>query len=315
MKHTLPKRSDVAAADKWHIEDYYENDSLWEEAYTMLMEEIPELAAYSGHLGESAATLLACLEKNQELSLILDQVYTYANMRMHEDSANAFYQGMASRAEMLLIRYSDAISFLTPEILSLPEDVLADFRMERAEDFHLYDHFFDNLLRQKAHTLSPAEESLLAKTAELGGAPQNIFTMLNDADMRFGDITDADGDKVPLTKGRYVTFLESSDRRVRKEAFQTLYASYLKQKNTLAATYAASVKSDVFFASARKYDSARAMALYDDNIPLSVYDNLIETVHANLHLMHRYVALRKNCWGWTKSTCTICTHPWWMMWM
>lgn len=297
MKHTLPKRSDVAAADKWHIEDYYENDSLWEEAYTMLMEEIPELAAYSGHLGESAATLLACLEKNQELSLILDQVYTYANMRMHEDSANAFYQGMASRAEMLLIRYSDAISFLTPEILSLPEDVLADFRMERAEDFHLYDHFFDNLLRQKAHTLSPAEESLLAKTAELGGAPQNIFTMLNDADMRFGDITDADGDKVPLTKGRYVTFLESSDRCVRKEAFQTLYASYLKQKNTLAATYAASVKSDVFFASARKYDSARAMALYDDNIPLSVYDNLIETVHANLHLMHRYVALRKKLLG------------------
>ena len=297
MKHTLPKRCDVAAADKWHIEDYYENDSLWEEAYTMLMEEIPELAAYSGHLGESAATLLACLEKNQELSLILDQVYTYANMRMHEDSANAFYQGMASRAEMLLIRYSDAISFLTPEILSLPEDVLADFRMERAEDFHLYDHFFDNLLRQKAHTLSPAEESLLAKTAELGGAPQNIFTMLNDADMRFGDITDADGDKVPLTKGRYVTFLESSDRRVRKEAFQTLYAAYLKQKNTLAATYAASVKSDVFFASARKYDSARAMALYDDNIPLSVYDNLIETVHANLHLMHRYVALRKKLLG------------------
>ena len=113
MKHTLPKRCDVAAADKWHIEDYYENDSLWEEAYTMLMEEIPELAAYSGHLGESAATLLACLKKNQELSLILDQVYTYANMRMHEDSANAFYQGMASRAEILLIRYSDAISFLT----------------------------------------------------------------------------------------------------------------------------------------------------------------------------------------------------------
>lgn len=131
----------------------------------------------------------------------------------------------------------------------------------------------------------------------MGGAPQNIFTMLNDADIRFGEITDADGETVPLTKGRYVTFLENSDRRVRKEAFTSLYNTYFSQKNTLAATYAASVKSDVFFAKARNYSSARKMALADDNIPLSVYDNLIDTVHQYLPLMHRYVALRKKLLG------------------
>ncbi len=297
MQHTLPKRTEVDASDQWHIEDYYANDTLWEEAYTATEDELSELCAYSGHLSESAATLLACLEKNDALSLTLDQLYTYANMRMHEDSANAYYQGLASRAEQLLIAYSAAISFLTPEIIAMPESLLSDFRQERAEDFQIYNHFFENLLRQKAHTLSPIEENLLAKAAELGGAPQQIFTMLNDADIRFGEITNQEGVRVSLTKGRYITFLESDDRRVRKEAFETLYAAYWKQKNTLAATYAASVKSDVFFAKARKYSSAREMALADDNIPVSVYDNLIETVHRHLPMMHRYVALRKKMLG------------------
>lgn len=295
MQNTLPKRQDIDAAHKWHIEDYYANDTLWEDAYTSLAQNLSKLSAFAGHLHASADTLLDCLQQNEALSLQLDQLYTYANMRMHEDSANAYYQGLASRAEQLLIQYSAAISFLTPEILAIPEDTLRSWRTQ--PKFAVYDHYFDNLLRQKAHTLSPAEENLLAQAAEMGGAPQHIFTMLNDADIRFGEITDADGNPATLTKGRYVTFLESSDRRVRKEAFDTLYDAYTKQKNTLAATYAASVKSDVFFAKARNYASAREMALADDNIPVSVYDNLIETVHRHLPLMHRYVALRKKLLG------------------
>lgn len=297
MKTKLPLRKDVDPSSKWHIEDYYANDSLWEEAYTKLSQKISSLEKFQGHLSDSAQTLWDCFQKDEEISMELDQLYTYANMRLHEDSANAFYQGLASRAEMLLIQYNAAVSFLTPELLSMPEEKLNAFRKEKKKEFQKYDHFFHNLLRKKAHILTPAEESLLAKAAELGGAPQNIFTMLNDADITFGNITDADGDQVPLTKGRYVTFLESPDRRVRKEAFDTLYTAYLAQKNTLAATYGASVKSDVFFAKARNYESARAMALADDNIPLSVYDNLIETVHAHLPLMHRYVALRKKLLG------------------
>lgn len=297
MKTKLPLRKDVAPSHKWHIEDYYANDDLWEASYAELSQNISSLDAFQGHLSDSAQTLWDCFQKDEEISMELDKLYTYANMRLHEDSGNAFYQGLASRAEMLLIQYSAAVSFLTPELLSMPEERLNAFRKEKAQEFQKYDHFFHNLLRKKAHILTPAEESLLAKAAELGGAPQNIFTMLNDADISFGNITDADGDQVPLTKGRYITFLESPDRRVRKEAFDTLYAAYLAQKNTLAATYGASVKSDVFFAKARNYESARAMALADDNIPLSVYDNLIETVHAHLPLMHRYVALRKKILG------------------
>lgn len=293
MHHSIPERKDTDPRFRWQIEDYFKTDTQWEDAYAAIEASIPEMAAFSGKLADSAETLLSCLQKNEALSLKLDHVYTYANMRMHEDSGNAFYQGMASRAEMLLIRYSAAISFLTPEIIAIPKEKLTDFRKEKSADFAIYDHFFHTLLRQKAHTLTPAEENLLAKTAELGGAPQQIFTMLNDADITFPSIQTADGTELELTKGRYVTFLERPDRSVREQAFKNLYSVYLSQKNTIAATYASSVKSDVFFAEARKYGSAMEMALSDDNIPLSVYDNLIETVNKNLPLLHRYVSLRK----------------------
>ncbi len=293
MNHTIPERKDTDPRYHWKIEDYFKTDADWEAAYTALEAAIPEITAFSGKLADSADTLLACLQKNEALSLRLDHLYTYASMRLHEDSANAFYQGLASRAELLLIRYSAAVSFLTPELLAIPEEKLTAFRQEKAADLAVYDHFFHSLLRQKAHTLSPTEEHLLAKTAELGGAPQQIFTMLNDADIRFPSIHTADGEELELTKGRYITFLESPDRTIRQQAFQNLYSVYMAQKNTLAATYAASVKSDVFFAEARSYGSAMEMALADDNIPLSVYDTLIDTVHQNLPLLHRYVSLRK----------------------
>lgn len=293
MNHTIPERKDTDPRYHWKIEDYFKTDADWEAAYTALEAAIPEITAFSGKLADSADTLLACLQKNEALSLRLDHLYTYASMRLHEDSANAFYQGLASRAELLLIRYSAAVSFLTPELLAIPEEKLTAFRQEKAADLAVYDHFFHSLLRQKAHTLSPTEEHLLAKTAELGGAPQQIFTMLNDADIRFPSIHTANGEELELTKGRYITFLESPDRTIRQQAFQNLYSVYMAQKNTLAATYAASVKSDVFFAEARSYGSAMEMALADDNIPLSVYDTLIDTVHQNLPLLHRYVSLRK----------------------
>lgn len=293
MNHTIPERKDTDPRFHWHIEDYFQTDADWEAAFAVLEKSLPELTAFSGRLADSAEMLLGCLQKNEALSLRLDHIYTYASMRLHEDSGNAFYQGMASRAEMLLIRYSAAVSFLTPEIIAIPAEKLAAFRKEKAADFAIYDHFFHTLLRQKAHTLSPAEESLLAKAAEMGGAPQQIFTMLNDADIRFPSVQTADGEELELTKGRYVTFLENPDRSIRKQAFQNLYSVYSAQKNTIAATYAASVKSDVFFANARNYGSAMEMALSDDNIPLSVYDTLIDTVNKNLPLLHRYVSLRK----------------------
>ena len=297
MNYSIPERKDTDPRFRWHIEDYFKTDAEWENAFSALENVIPEMAAFSGTLATSAAQLLACLQKNEAHSLTLDHIYTYANMRMHEDSTNAFYQGMASRAEMLLIRYSAALSFLTPEIIAIPAEKLAAFREEKSADFAVYEHFFHSLLRQKAHTLTPAEENLLAKTAELGGAPQQIFTMLNDADISFPPIKTDHGEEMELTKGRYITFLENPDRNIRRQAFENLYSVYLSQKNTIAATYSASVKSDVFFAEAKKYGSAIEMALSDDNIPLSVYDTLIETVNRNLPLLHRYVSLRKKALG------------------
>lgn len=292
MAHEIPQRTQVEPQYKWHIEDFYADNTLWEADCQWLRDSLPELVAFQGHLGDSAKSLLDCLNKNSELSLILDKAYTYASMRLHEDSGSAASQAMASRGEMLVIEYSAAVSFVVPEIIAIPEEKLTAFRKEDSA-FDLYDHFFHTLLRQKAHTLSPIEENLLAKTSELGQAPQQIFTMLNDADIRFPSVADENGEMKPLTKGNYVTFLESPDQRVRKEAFQALYGVYSSQKNTIAATYGASVKSDVFFAKARNYSSAMEMALADDNIPLSVYDTLIDTVHKNLPLLHRYVDIRK----------------------
>lgn len=293
MKQSIAERKNANPAYKWRIEDYYSSDAKWEETFLSLQQRLPEMQSFSGKLATSADTLLACLNKNSALALTLDQLYTYANMRMHEDSTDAFYQAMASRAETLVIQYSATISFISPEIIAIPEEKLASFRVELTNDFKQYDHYFHSLLRQKEHTLSQAEEQLLANTSELGGAAQNIFTMLNDADIQFPTITDEEGNQTELTKGRYVTFLESQKRSVREEAFKALYSVYLSKKNTLAATYSASVKSDVFFAKTRNYASAREMALADDNIPLSVYDTLIETVHQNLPLLHRYIDIRK----------------------
>lgn len=297
MHSNIPERKDSDPRFHWRLEDYYANDGLWETAFSAAEQEIPKIAAFSGRLAESGETLLSCLAENLRISLSLDQLYTYANMRLHEDSANSFYQAMASRAESLLVQYSAAASFLTPEIAAIPEGTLAAFRSENPEGFAVYAHFFHSILRQKAHTLSPAEESLLAQAAELGGAPQQIFAMLNDADIRFPAVKNSQGEELELTKGRYVPFLESPDRVLRQNAFRSLYSVYLGQKNTLAAAYSASVKSDVFFARARKYGSAMEMALADDNIPLSVYDSLIDTVHKYLPLLHRYVSLRKKAMG------------------
>ena len=292
MNHSIPERKDTDPRFRWHIEDYYKTDADWEAAYAAVEAAIPGLEAYAGTLGGSADFLLFCLWKYEEISQKLDQVYTYANMRLHEDSANAHAQAMAAKAETLLIRYSAAASFLVPEIIAIPERRLDAFRSSN-KAFQHFEQFFDDILRQKEHTLSPAEENLLAKTAELGGAPQQIFTMLNDADITFPPVKTADGEERELTKGRYVTFLESPDRDVRRQAFQNLYAVYLSQKNTLAATYSSSVKSDVFFAKAKKYGSAMEMSLSQDNIPLSVYDTLIETVNKHLPLLHRYISIRK----------------------
>ena len=276
----------------WHIEDIYKSDKDWQKDFDKASEGLSSIKSFKGNLSKSAKELLASLKAIDGIALLIDKLYVYANMRFHEDSTNPFYQTLSEKAEMLLIKFAFETSFLTPEISALGMEKAIEF-LDSDKELKAYSHFVLNILRQKEHTLSPECEELLAKAGEISDAGQNIFTMLNDADMKFGVIKDETGAETELTKGRYISFLESPDRRVRKDAFDTLYDTYLRSKNTIAAAYSASVKKDVFYASARKYPSSLEMALADDNIPVSVYDSLINTVHKNIGLMHRYIKLRK----------------------
>lgn len=292
---TLPKRKDSDSKYQWKLEDIFQSDTQWKETLEK-MSDITVLEQYKGTLSQSAQQLFDCLTLYDEVSSIVDKLYVYAFMRFHEDSTNTFYQNISNQAESLLVQYTAKTSFIIPEIIEIPENVLTSF-LEQKEELRQYKHFLHNITRQKSHTLSAREEEILAKTQELSGSAQNIFVMLNDADIKFPVIQDENGNQTELTKGRYVSFLESSNRQVRKDAFTALYFTYLKQKNTLTSIYQASVKNDVFYADIRKYPSALNMALADDHIPPSVYTNLIKTVHESIPLLHRYVALRKKILG------------------
>ncbi|MCL2421288.1 MAG: oligoendopeptidase F, partial [Defluviitaleaceae bacterium] len=220
------------------------------------------------------------------------KLYVYANMKLHEDANNATYQGFTDTADRLHVQLMAAEAFIEPEILTIDENQLLAC-IDNTPGLELFRHFLENLLRQKAHVLTAEMEELLAKVRELGNAPDNIFSMLDNADIKFGTITDEAGNQVELTHGRYGAMLESPNREVRKTVWHTFYDSYWYLKNTLASTYAASVKKDVFFAKTRKYPSAMDAALFSNNIPTTVYTGLINTVHEFLPLMHRYMNLRK----------------------
>lgn len=295
MAHELPERSAIKDEFKWRIADLYKSDKDWTLDYDKISAMLPKIVRFKGVLFEGKKTLLKCLDYYCKLHQLLEKCYVYANMRFHENCADGFYQSMASKAEMISTRFTEETAFIIPEILSLPDSfhktVLED------EEFSSYHHFIENILRQKNHCLSDKEEELLAKVSDVASSANNIFSMFNDADIRFPAVKDENGDMVELTKGRYITFLKSPSRNVRKDAYTALYDVYLKNKNMLASCYYSSVKADVFYAHTRKYTSSISHALADDNIPLSVYDNLLDTVGENLPVLDRYIDLRKKALG------------------
>lgn len=292
----LLKRSEVKPEFTWNLEAMYASNEAWEKEFAKVVELLPKVTSYQGKLGESAQTLLAALNARDEIFMLTEQVAVYAHMRRDEDSTNSTYQALADRVTSLYARVEAAASYMTPEILAIPEARLQQFFSEE-QGLQLYRHELDDLLREKAHIRSAEVEALLAETGEVAAAPSTIFGMLDNADMKFPVIKDEQGNDVELTKGRFIRFLESPDRSVRESAFNALYATYAKFKHTLSSTYSASVKKDVFFARARNFPSARARALSASNIPESVYDNLVATVNKNLPTLHRYVALRKRLLG------------------
>lgn len=287
-----PLRSEIKQEDKWRIEDLYASDADWEKDYDRCVEDAKKSCRYQGKLDESVDYLYEALKESDDSDLLMENVYVYAFMKYYEDTTNPVYQEMSGKAQMVSSQLSEKYSFLSPEILALDEGTISDYRKDPR--MKLYEHALDDLLAKKEHSLSAKEEKLLAKATQMSSSPKEIFSRFNNADVRFGQIQDEDGKEVELTNGRYSVFMESSDRRVRKDAFETLYRQYGNYINTLSETFYANVKQAMFFAQARNYNSTLEMYLSGSFIPVSVYKNLISTVNANMDKMHDYVALRKH---------------------
>lgn len=295
-KMSLPKRSEVDQKLTWAIEDLYASDDLWQKDYEKIKEMLPKVSEYQGRLSKSSEILLSFLQLSDQINILLEQVYVYANQRYHEDTSNAVYQDLSNKANALAVQVSSVFSFATPEILAIPEESIVQFRAEN-DELMMYDFYIKDILRLKPHIMSAEIEELLADAGEIAESPKNIFSMFDNADIKFPSIQDEKGETAQITHGRFVQYLESNDRRVRKDAFDGVYHTYYSYRNTLAAAFSANVKQEVFFAKARKYPSSLAKALDEANIPVEVYKNLIAAVHENMGLMHRYVALRKKMLG------------------
>ncbi|MDD3174001.1 MAG: oligoendopeptidase F [Herbinix sp.] len=296
QNNSLPKRNEVDQKFTWAIEDLYASDELWMKEYEKIKEMLPRAMEYQGRLSKSGDILLSFLQLTDEINKLLERIYVYANQRCHEDTANATYQDLSNKANALSIQVSSALAFATPEILTIPEEMFSQFLHEN-EDLKCYDFYLKDILRLKPHILSGEMEELLADAGEMAESSGNIFSMFNNADIKFPEIQDESGENVRITHGRYGQLLECNDRRVRKEAFEGVYATYASYRNTLAAAFSANVKQEVFFSKARKYSSTLERALDSANIPTEVYTNLITAVHENIGLMHRYVTVRKKLLG------------------
>ncbi|MEB3749205.1 oligoendopeptidase F [Geobacillus icigianus] len=295
-KKSLPSRSEISIEETWRLEDIFPTDEAWEQEFRQVKAMIPKLGEYKGRLGESPELLYEALQYQDEVSMRLGKLYTYAHMRYDQDTTNSFYQGLDARAKSLYSEASSAMAFIVPEILAIDEATVRAF-LEQYEPLRLYAHALDEITRQRPHVLSAEEEALLAQAAEVMQSASNTFSALNNADLTFPAIVDENGEEVEVTHGRFIRFLESADRRVRRDAFYAVYQTYDQFQHTFANTLAGAVKKDNFFARVRRYESARQAALDANNIPESVYDNLIATIHEHLPLLHRYVRLRKRALG------------------
>jgi oligoendopeptidase F len=289
---TQTKRNEIAKEYTWNLESIFANNEEWKHAYEALSKQIPELAALKGKLSESGKTLFEILQARDAVFEKIEKLFVYTSMRKDEDTTNSTYQGMYDQAMQLYVQATTAISFIEPEILALPQEKQDQFVQDYPE-LRLYDHQLHDLSRNRPHVRSAEVEAILAAAGEITEAPDTIFSMIDNADLQLPKITDEHGNEVELTKGNYLVYIRNTDRRVRKEAFEGLHNTFLKQRNTIATTLASQVKGALFHTRQRNFASTRERALFRNNIPVSVYDNLVSTVTEHIPLLNRYMKLRK----------------------
>lgn len=296
MAKQLPKRSEVKVEYTWDLTDLYASKADWESDLVTIEALTKEVEAMQGKITESAKNLLFVLNKSAEAEEKVDLAFSYAERLFDEDQKNTEHQAMSQRMYALYADYNSRTSFVTPEILNMEETALERF-FDEEPGLSLYRIQIEEIKRRKAHSLPADAEKLLAMAGEMANTPDQVYSIINNADFVYPVITDEQGEPVRLSHGNFVPLLESADRRVRKDAFENYYSVYRQFANTLAGLYSGQVKQQIFYAKARKYSSALEAAVDGNNVPVSVYANLIKTVNQNMDKMHRYVSLRKKCLG------------------
>ena len=292
------ERSTIENKLKWTIDEMYPNEESIEKDIQKVKELIEEVKRYKGILADSEENIFKALNISEEASRILQNLYVYTHMKSHEDTRINKNQSNATKIDMLSTELSMATSYMVPEIIAMDNEKLENYL--KTERLSHYKKYVDDILRLKPHTLNEREEELLAAVADLSGVPENVYDMLSFADLQFPEIEDENGEKVRVTHSNFSLFLKSKDARVRKDAFEAMYGIYGQYKNTFASTLYGGIKSEIFYAKTRKYESALQGSLFQDNVSVDVYNNLIDAVHENLDTLNDYIDLKKKFLGLDK---------------
>ena len=288
-------RDEVPEQSQWDLSGLYSSSEEWDKDLKALEADLPRYASFQGTLAQSFSKLKACIEFDMNFSRRLEKLYTFAHLKNDEDKTNNIHQGNFEKAMRLLNEAGSASSFMRPEIMGIPQEKISGFLEEKEMEFYRF--HLEQILRYREHTLTDKEEKLLAASGEMGRAARDAFDMLDNADLQLGEIEDENGEPLTLTHGNFQSLMQSYDRRLRKDAFQTYYKAYESHRFTYSALLSSSVKKDLFYSRSRNYSGYRAKALFSENINEEVYDNLIESVHQNLQPLYKYFDIRKRLLG------------------
>lgn len=292
----VPTREEIEIPYTWNLTDLFESDAAWEDEFAEVSDKLSEFEKYQGKLAGSGDMLLKCLEFSDAISIRSGLLYSYAAKKRDQDLGNTTYQAMSQRAQSLMTKLANATAFIEPEILTISDEKLEKYFKEERE-LPLYEHHLEDIRRVRDHILSREQEELLALTYDVTGGPYQAFRMMTSADFTWDTISNEEGKEVEMSNGRYYVYMASPDRRVRHDAYKELYVPYESHLNTITTLLRTSVKGDVFYSRARKYQSSLEAALSGPNIPVEVYYNLVNTLNENLEPLHRWAGIKKRVLG------------------